>query len=149
MGKESCLICQFGLIMCVLVSLSSFLLMLPGIFVLSKELSGLLFFCASLSCSPYSTYSAATVSLCGTDLSLLHCAMSCCAVGGDLQVPSAAQDDGGCNDTGWEEEKEIERLACESDDFVPPKVMVSFANFPQNLSRSLSEAVCYYCISTE
>lgn len=67
---------------------------------------------------------------------MLCFAMSCCAVGGDLQVPSASQDEGGCNDTGWEEEKEMERLACESDDFIPPKVMVSFANFSNEKNQS-------------
>lgn len=53
-------------------------------------------------------------------------------------MPSAAPDEGGCNDTGWEEEKEMERLAYESDDFIPPKVMVSSANFSQNQSRKLN-----------
>ncbi|KAF7696774.1 hypothetical protein HF521_005192 [Silurus meridionalis] len=50
---------------------------------------------------------------------------------GDLQVSSAAQDEGGCNDTGWEEEKEMERLACESDDFIPPKVMLISSKVPK------------------
>ncbi|KAM9451731.1 NMDA receptor synaptonuclear signaling and neuronal migration factor [Clarias gariepinus] len=50
---------------------------------------------------------------------------------GDLQVPSASQDEGGCNDTGWEEEKEMERLACESDDFIPPKVMLISSKVPK------------------
>ncbi|XP_047661933.1 NMDA receptor synaptonuclear signaling and neuronal migration factor isoform X1 [Tachysurus fulvidraco] len=50
---------------------------------------------------------------------------------GDLQMPSAAPDEGGCNDTGWEEEKEMERLACESDDFIPPKVMLISSKVPK------------------
>ncbi|XP_053096344.1 NMDA receptor synaptonuclear signaling and neuronal migration factor isoform X3 [Pangasianodon hypophthalmus] len=53
------------------------------------------------------------------------------AQSGDLQVPSAAQDEGGCNDTGWEEEREMERLACESDDFIPPKVMLISSKVPK------------------
>lgn len=52
--------------------------------------------------------------------------MLCCAVGGDLQASCATLEDGGCDDLDWDEEKEMERVACEGDDFIPPKVMVSF-----------------------
>lgn len=47
-------------------------------------------------------------------------------LGGDLQASCGTLDDGGLDDTrlDWEEEREMERLACEGDDFVPPKIMV-------------------------
>ncbi|TSK72065.1 NMDA receptor synaptonuclear signaling and neuronal migration factor [Bagarius yarrelli] len=50
---------------------------------------------------------------------------------GDLQVPSTAPEEGGCNNTDWEEEKEMERLACEGDDFIPPKVMLISSKVPK------------------
>lgn len=39
---------------------------------------------------------------------------------------------------GWEEEKEMERLACEGDDFIPPKIMVRDGRCtdPQILNRT-------------
>lgn len=47
-------------------------------------------------------------------------------LGGDLQTSSGALDEGGLDDNmDWEEEREMERLACEGDDFIPPKIMVS------------------------
>lgn len=52
------------------------------------------------------------------------------AAGGDLQASSAPAEEGGTEDLGWEEEKELERLACEGDDFIPPKIMVSKVPFP-------------------
>lgn len=45
--------------------------------------------------------------------------------GGDLQASSGTLDEGEYDDVDWEEEKELERLACEGDDFIPPKIMVS------------------------
>lgn len=47
-------------------------------------------------------------------------------LGGDLQTSCGTLDEGGLDDTrlDWEEERELERLACEGDDFVPPKIMV-------------------------
>lgn len=51
--------------------------------------------------------------------------MSCSLVGGDLQTSCGTLDEGGLDDNiDWEEEREMERLACEGDDFVPPKIMV-------------------------
>lgn len=53
------------------------------------------------------------------------CPVSCCLPGGDLQASTNALEDGALDDAlDWEEEKETERLACEGDDFVPPKIMV-------------------------
>lgn len=46
-------------------------------------------------------------------------------LGGDLQASCGTLDEGGLEDNiDWEEEREMERLACEGDDFVPPKIMV-------------------------
>lgn len=46
-------------------------------------------------------------------------------LGGDLQASCGTLDEGGVDDNlDWEEEREMERLACEGDDFVPPKIMV-------------------------
>lgn len=46
-------------------------------------------------------------------------------VGGDLQASCGTLDEGGLDDNvDWEEEREMEKLACEGDDFVPPKIMV-------------------------
>lgn len=44
--------------------------------------------------------------------------------GGDLQASSGTLDEGEYDDVDWEEEKELERLACEGD-FIPPKIMVN------------------------
>lgn len=42
-----------------------------------------------------------------------------------MQASCSTLDEGGVDDhLGWEEEREMERLACEGDDFVPPKIMV-------------------------
>lgn len=51
-------------------------------------------------------------------------AVLCDATGGDLQTSSGAPEEGGCEDLDWEEEREMERLACEGDDFIPPKIIV-------------------------
>ncbi|TMS08743.1 NMDA receptor synaptonuclear signaling and neuronal migration factor [Larimichthys crocea] len=46
------------------------------------------------------------------------------AQSGDLQASCGTLDEGGVDDNlDWEEEREMERLACEGDDFVPPKIM--------------------------
>lgn len=48
-----------------------------------------------------------------------------CLPGGDLQASSGTLEEGGLDDnSAWDEERELERLACEGDDFVPPKIMV-------------------------
>lgn len=47
--------------------------------------------------------------------------------GGDLQTSCGTLDEGGLRETlDWEEEREMERLACEGDDFIPPKIMVGY-----------------------
>lgn len=53
-----------------------------------------------------------------------------CLLGGDLQASCGTLDEGGVDDNlDWEEEREMERLACEGDDFVPPKIMVRHQYF--------------------
>lgn len=63
------------------------------------------------------------------DIFLPHSVLSSC-LGGDLQTTSGTAEEGGLTDNrGWEEERELERLACEGDDFVPPKIMVRDKTF--------------------
>uniref|UniRef100_A0A3B3E1J2 NMDA receptor synaptonuclear signaling and neuronal migration factor a n=1 Tax=Oryzias melastigma TaxID=30732 RepID=A0A3B3E1J2_ORYME len=51
---------------------------------------------------------------------------------GDLQTPSGTTEEGAVNDNmGWEDEQEMERLACEGDDFVPPKIMLISSKVPK------------------
>ncbi|XP_038124270.1 NMDA receptor synaptonuclear signaling and neuronal migration factor isoform X2 [Cyprinodon tularosa] len=51
---------------------------------------------------------------------------------GDLQTPINALEDGALEDAlDWEEEKEMERMACEGDDFVPPKIMLISSKVPK------------------
>ncbi|XP_062290782.1 NMDA receptor synaptonuclear signaling and neuronal migration factor [Scomber scombrus] len=52
---------------------------------------------------------------------------------GDLQTSCGNLDEGGLDDTrlDWEEEREMERLACEGDDFVPPKIMLISSKVPK------------------
>ncbi|TSV94882.1 NMDA receptor synaptonuclear signaling and neuronal migration factor [Bagarius yarrelli] len=50
---------------------------------------------------------------------------------GDLQASSGTLDEGEYDDVDWEEEKELERLACESDDFIPPKIMLISSKVPK------------------
>lgn len=50
----------------------------------------------------------------------------CFVPGGDLQASCGTLDEGGVDDSvDWEEEREMERVACEGEDFIPPKIMVS------------------------
>ncbi|XP_047426251.1 NMDA receptor synaptonuclear signaling and neuronal migration factor isoform X10 [Mugil cephalus] len=54
------------------------------------------------------------------------------AQSGDLQTSSGALDEGGLDDNmDWEEEREMERLACEGDDFIPPKIMLISSKVPK------------------
>ncbi|XP_015253714.1 PREDICTED: NMDA receptor synaptonuclear signaling and neuronal migration factor-like isoform X7 [Cyprinodon variegatus] len=54
------------------------------------------------------------------------------AQSGDLQTPINALEDGALEDAlDWEEEKEMERMACEGDDFVPPKIMLISSKVPK------------------
>nr|XP_020465471.1 NMDA receptor synaptonuclear signaling and neuronal migration factor-like isoform X5 [Monopterus albus] len=51
---------------------------------------------------------------------------------GDLQTSCGTPDEGGLDDTiDWEEEREMERLACEGDDFIPPKIMLISSKVPK------------------
>uniref|UniRef100_A0A672QXB3 NMDA receptor synaptonuclear signaling and neuronal migration factor n=1 Tax=Sinocyclocheilus grahami TaxID=75366 RepID=A0A672QXB3_SINGR len=51
--------------------------------------------------------------------------------GGDLQTTCGTPEEGGCEDMDWEEEREMERLACEGDDFIPPKIMLISSKVPK------------------
>nr|XP_046231477.1 NMDA receptor synaptonuclear signaling and neuronal migration factor isoform X5 [Scatophagus argus] len=54
------------------------------------------------------------------------------AQSGDLQASCGTLDEGGVDDSlDWEEEREMERLACEGDDFVPPKIMLISSKVPK------------------
>ncbi|XP_068190980.1 NMDA receptor synaptonuclear signaling and neuronal migration factor isoform X4 [Antennarius striatus] len=54
------------------------------------------------------------------------------AQSGDLQASCGTMDEGGMDDgLDWEEEKEMERLACEGEDFVPPKIMLISSKVPK------------------
>ncbi|XP_037120937.1 LOW QUALITY PROTEIN: NMDA receptor synaptonuclear signaling and neuronal migration factor [Syngnathus acus] len=51
---------------------------------------------------------------------------------GDLQTSCGTLDEGGVDEAAdWEEEREIERLACEGDDFIPPKIMLISSKVPK------------------
>uniref|UniRef100_A0A672IDU1 NMDA receptor synaptonuclear signaling and neuronal migration factor a n=1 Tax=Salarias fasciatus TaxID=181472 RepID=A0A672IDU1_SALFA len=51
---------------------------------------------------------------------------------GELQTSCSTLDEGGLDDNvDWEEERELERLACEGDDFVPPKIMLISSKVPK------------------
>ncbi|XP_029940912.1 NMDA receptor synaptonuclear signaling and neuronal migration factor isoform X2 [Salarias fasciatus] len=54
------------------------------------------------------------------------------AQSGELQTSCSTLDEGGLDDNvDWEEERELERLACEGDDFVPPKIMLISSKVPK------------------
>ncbi|KAM3868396.1 NMDA receptor synaptonuclear signaling and neuronal migration factor [Diretmus argenteus] len=50
---------------------------------------------------------------------------------GDLQTSSGTLDEGLDGDADWEEEREMERVACEGDDFIPPKIMLISSKVPK------------------
>ncbi|XP_073807075.1 NMDA receptor synaptonuclear signaling and neuronal migration factor isoform X2 [Danio rerio] len=50
---------------------------------------------------------------------------------GDLQASSGNLDEEDCDDVDWEEERELERAACEGDDFIPPKLMLISSKVPK------------------
>ncbi|CAG5867329.1 unnamed protein product [Menidia menidia] len=51
---------------------------------------------------------------------------------GDLQASSGPLEEGGLDESlDWEEEREMERLACEGDDFIPPKIMLISSKVPK------------------
>ncbi|XP_028314416.1 NMDA receptor synaptonuclear signaling and neuronal migration factor isoform X1 [Gouania willdenowi] len=50
---------------------------------------------------------------------------------GDLQASSGTLNEGPDEDDDWEQEKEMERVACEGDDFIPPKIMLVSSKVPK------------------
>ncbi|XP_048876856.1 NMDA receptor synaptonuclear signaling and neuronal migration factor [Brienomyrus brachyistius] len=50
---------------------------------------------------------------------------------GELQAPCGMLEEGVCNDLDWDEERELERVACEGDDFIPPKIMLISSKVPK------------------
>lgn len=61
-----------------------------------------------------------------------------CEPGGELQTSSGTLDEGLDEDAEWEDERDMERAACEGEDFIPPKIMVRIltTNFEiENTSR--------------
>ncbi|KAI7812792.1 NMDA receptor synaptonuclear signaling and neuronal migration factor isoform X1 [Triplophysa rosa] len=50
---------------------------------------------------------------------------------GDLQASSGNLDEEDCDDVDWEEEREMEKAACEGDDFIPPKIMLISSKVPK------------------
>ncbi|XP_028314419.1 NMDA receptor synaptonuclear signaling and neuronal migration factor isoform X3 [Gouania willdenowi] len=53
------------------------------------------------------------------------------AQSGDLQASSGTLNEGPDEDDDWEQEKEMERVACEGDDFIPPKIMLVSSKVPK------------------
>uniref|UniRef100_A0A8C2PSB2 NMDA receptor synaptonuclear signaling and neuronal migration factor b n=1 Tax=Cyprinus carpio TaxID=7962 RepID=A0A8C2PSB2_CYPCA len=49
----------------------------------------------------------------------------------DLQASSGNLEEEDCDDVDWEEERELERAACEGDDFIPPKIMLISSKVPK------------------
>ncbi|XP_044052532.1 NMDA receptor synaptonuclear signaling and neuronal migration factor isoform X10 [Siniperca chuatsi] len=50
---------------------------------------------------------------------------------GELQTSSGTLDEGPDEDADWEEEREMERVACEGEDFIPPKIMLICSKVPK------------------
>ncbi|KAJ8413817.1 hypothetical protein AAFF_G00064150 [Aldrovandia affinis] len=50
---------------------------------------------------------------------------------GDLQASSGTLDEAACEGVDWDEERELERLACEGEDFIPPKIMLISSKVPK------------------
>ncbi|XP_043966633.1 NMDA receptor synaptonuclear signaling and neuronal migration factor isoform X2 [Gambusia affinis] len=50
---------------------------------------------------------------------------------GELQTSSGTLDEGLDEDADWEEERDLERAACEGDDFIPPKIMLISSKVPK------------------
>uniref|UniRef100_A0A672GJD9 NMDA receptor synaptonuclear signaling and neuronal migration factor b n=1 Tax=Salarias fasciatus TaxID=181472 RepID=A0A672GJD9_SALFA len=50
---------------------------------------------------------------------------------GELQTSSGTLDEGVDEDADWEEEREAERVACEGEDFIPPKIMLISSKVPK------------------
>ncbi|KAM4578465.1 NMDA receptor synaptonuclear signaling and neuronal migration factor isoform 2-T2 [Fundulus diaphanus] len=50
---------------------------------------------------------------------------------GELQTSSGTLDEGLDEDADWEDEREMERTACEGEDFIPPKIMLISSKVPK------------------
>uniref|UniRef100_A0A8C5C9N4 NMDA receptor synaptonuclear signaling and neuronal migration factor n=1 Tax=Gadus morhua TaxID=8049 RepID=A0A8C5C9N4_GADMO len=50
---------------------------------------------------------------------------------GDLRESTGTLDEGLSEDADWEEEREAEKVACEGDDFIPPKIMLVSSKVPK------------------
>uniref|UniRef100_UPI0037E823E7 NMDA receptor synaptonuclear signaling and neuronal migration factor n=1 Tax=Semicossyphus pulcher TaxID=241346 RepID=UPI0037E823E7 len=50
---------------------------------------------------------------------------------GELQSSSGTLDEGLNEDADWEDEREMERVACEGEDFIPPKIMLISSKVPK------------------
>ncbi|XP_038821660.1 NMDA receptor synaptonuclear signaling and neuronal migration factor-like [Salvelinus namaycush] len=50
---------------------------------------------------------------------------------GDLPASCGTLNEGEREELDWEEEREMERLACEGDDFIPPKIMLISSKVPK------------------
>uniref|UniRef100_A0A3Q3MP54 NMDA receptor synaptonuclear signaling and neuronal migration factor b n=1 Tax=Mastacembelus armatus TaxID=205130 RepID=A0A3Q3MP54_9TELE len=50
---------------------------------------------------------------------------------GELQTSSGTLDEGLGEDAEWEEERELERVACDGEDFIPPKIMLISSKVPK------------------
>uniref|UniRef100_A0A669CXH5 NMDA receptor synaptonuclear signaling and neuronal migration factor b n=1 Tax=Oreochromis niloticus TaxID=8128 RepID=A0A669CXH5_ORENI len=50
---------------------------------------------------------------------------------GELQTSSGTLDEGLDEDADWEEEKDMERVACDGEDFIPPKIMLISSKVPK------------------
>uniref|UniRef100_A0A3Q4H040 NMDA receptor synaptonuclear signaling and neuronal migration factor b n=1 Tax=Neolamprologus brichardi TaxID=32507 RepID=A0A3Q4H040_NEOBR len=50
---------------------------------------------------------------------------------GELQTSSGTLDEGLDEDANWEEEREMERVACDGEDFIPPKIMLISSKVPK------------------
>lgn len=52
-----------------------------------------------------------------------------CEPGYELKISSGMLHEALNQDIDWEEERNIERMACEGDSFIPPKIMVRILTF--------------------
>lgn len=71
-----------------------------------------------------------------------------CEPGGELQTSTGTLDEGLDEDAEWEDERDMERAACEGEDFIPPKIMVRILaiNFQtENTSRIYPASFSHPC----
>lgn len=69
--------------------------------------------------------------------------------GGDLQASSGNLDEEDCDDVDWEEEREMEKAACEGDDFIPPKIMVGGSCHDTGQQPPCDLLVTHSCLITD